>query len=203
VQGDNENGNAVCTTADGQLGVYYRFTLRVIATGEILDTYFRCIPGGPAPPATPPAAPTREELRKSVPVPEPSIAANPSGQGVTGLDSWFWANQAGPVTATVTLRGWTVTGTLTPTKWVWATGDGASYTASTPGSEADPAVKHAYQTKGSRQLTVDVSWEGSYAVSGYGTAYTVEDLATESTAAVDYPVAEIRSVLDDPAVRQP
>lgn len=203
VQGENDNGNATCATGDSQLGVYTRFTLRVIATGEVLDTYFECIPLGPAPPAPPPAAPTREELEKSVPVPLPTIAANPSGQGVTGLDSWFWADNASPVTATVSLRGWTVTGTLTPTKWVWSTGDGASYTASTPGSQADPAVEHAYQTKGSRQLAVQVSWEGSYTVSGYGTTYTVEDLVTENTATVDYPVAEIRSVLDDPAVPLP
>lgn len=199
VQGDDENGNATCTTADGQLGVYTRFTLRVIATGEVLDTYFECIPAGPAPPAPPPPPPTRQEIEDAVAVPVPAIGASPSGQGVTGMDSWFWADPQGPLSVSVTLRGWMVTGTVTPTTWTWSTGDGSRYTTSLPGSEADPAVEHVYETTGDREIGLQVTWAGDYVVTGYGTSYTVDDLDAENAIGVAYPVAEIRSVLDDPA----
>jgi hypothetical protein len=190
-----------CTTADGRPGTRYRDTL-LSATGEVLNSVITCVGDGePAPTAAvpPPAPPTREELIASAPIPRPVIGRNPTGRGLTGLESWFWASGGTTVEASVTLRGWTVTGTLGAGTLTWDTGDGGRYQTAEPGTAQAPAVAHMYERKGTWPVTVDVSWSGSYTISGFGTSFTVDGLTTTGTASVDYEVIEVRSVLDEQA----
>lgn len=194
----------LCTVPGELIGIgqRYRYTLIDSATGQVLREEIVCVsnsaPADAPPPAPlPPAPPTREELLDATPIPQPIIEANPSGRGLTGLESWFWAGDSGAVTAAVTLRGWTVSGTLTADSWTWTTGDGGRYEVSTPGSPEDPAVRHLWETKDTWSVTLEVSWSGSYTVSGFGTTLVVDGLVAEDSTTVDYPVVEVRAVLDD------
>jgi hypothetical protein len=193
--------NGPCTdAANGQPGRTWLYTLHDAATGAILQTRTDCIANrdpestlGAA--ATPP--PTPAELVGAAPIPEPAIQASPGGRGLTGLESRFWAADPGPVSVSVTIRGWNVTGNLAAHRWTWTTGDGGRYEASRPGSADDPAARHTYGTKDTWPVALTVNWEGSYTVSGFGTTYTVTGLATTGTATVDYPVIEVRGVVDE------
>lgn len=191
-----------CTTADGQPGTRYRDTL-LSPSGAVLTTVVNCVgepqpgtPAAPPAPAPPPPPPSREELITSTPIPEPVIQRNPSGRGLTGLGSRFWATVDTQVEASVTLRGWTVTGTLGAGALSWDTGDGGHYQTTSPGTAERPAVEHVYEDDGRWPVTVNMSWSGSYTISGYGTSYTVEGLTAAGTASADYEVIEVRGVLD-------
>lgn len=171
----------------------------VSPTGEILQTSYSCGEEPGPEPAAPPAPPTQEELVASVPIPRLEIRRNPSARGLTGLESWFWAADPGAAETSVALDGWQVTGSLSPSRWVWEMGDGGRYETAGPGSAEDPAVVHTYESKGTWELSLRVEWSGTYTVSGYGTTYTVADLSTEDTADVAYQVIEVRGVLDEPS----
>lgn len=197
-------GYDTCTTAGGASGMRRRYTL-LSPAGAVLDSFVRCdgdpqLPAATATPAAsaiPPAPPTREELIEAAPIPDPVINRNPSMRGLTGLASWFWASIGTKVDASVTLRGWTVTGTLGAGTLTWDTGDGGRYQTTTPGTADTPAVEHVYERKGTWPVSVNVAWSGSYTVSGYGTSYTVGGLTTAGTSSLAYEVVEVRSVLDD------
>ena len=197
------SGPIQCTTDGGAPGVYYVQTLRSIATGELLQSTIGCVGQGadpattPTAPPPPPPPPTVEELVAATPIPKPEINANPSRRGLTGLESWFWAADPGTVTASVSLRGWTVSGRLSIGSWVWETGDGGHYETDGPGGPENPAVLHMYETKGMWTLSVEVSWSGSYTVSGYGASFTVDGLSVSGSDTMDYPVIEVRGVIDD------
>jgi hypothetical protein len=195
------DANGPCTDANGEPGRTYLYILRDAATGVVMDRFTRCVAlGAPEPPVeeAPPAPPTQEELLDAAPIPQPAITMSPAGRGLTGLESWFWTSTPATVEASATVRGWTVTGSLTATAWVWHTGDGATYTSNAPGTAEQPAARHVYETKATQALELDVTWTGSYAVSGFGTTFTVGDLTTTGTATADYPVVEVRGVLDEP-----
>lgn len=195
------DANGPCIDAsNGQPGRTWRYTLRDTATGAILQTRLDCVANrdpestlGAA--ATPP--PTPAELVGAVPIPEPAILSNPGGRGLTGLETLFWAADPGPVSVSVTIRGWNVTGTLTAQRWTWTTGDGGRYEASSPGNADDPAARHTYEMKDTWPVALQVGWSGSYTVSGFGTTYTVTGLATTSASALDYDVIEVRGVVDE------
>jgi hypothetical protein len=182
--------------------MFYRHTLRSTATGEVLRIAFGCVAAGdpavaPAAPPPPPPPPTFDELVAATPIPQPEISTNPASRGLTGLESWFWAANPGTVTASVTLRGWTVSGNLSIGSWVWETGDGGHYETDGPGTPEDPAVRHMYETKGVWPLSLEVSWSGSYTVSGYGASFTVDGLSVAGSDTLDYQVIEVRGVIDD------
>lgn len=200
----NEQG--ICMTADGGGGIPHVYELIDRATGAVLETRpgFVCVPvnqdplavpDAPAPPAAP-APPTNEEILEVTPIEPAVIRVNPSGRGLTGLASWFWLDDPGVVETSADLEGWHVEGTARVDRWVWRVGDG-TYTTTSAGSEADPAVEHVFERRGSVEVSVERSWTGSYTVSGYGISYTVDGLATEDASSVDYEVIEVRGVLDD------
>lgn len=191
-----------CVDDIGQPGWVYRHTLRSLETGEVLRLTFGCVASGegdgpPAAPPPPPEPPTFEEIVASTPVPAPEIAADPSGRGLTGLESWFWAADPGTVTASASLRGWTVSGSLSIGAWVWETGDGGRYETDGPGTAEAPAVRHIYEVKGTWPVSLEVSWSGSYTVSGYGAFFTLGGLSVEGSDTLDYDVIEVRGVIDD------
>jgi len=191
----------VCQTADGGGGIPHVYELIDRATGEVLETRpgIVCVPvdqDPAAPAAPPPALPTNEEILEVTPIEPAVIRVNPSGRGLTGLASWFWLDDPGVVETSADLEGWHVEGTARVDRWVWRVGD-ATYTTTSAGSEADPAVEHVFERRGSVEVSVERSWTGSYTVSGYGISYTVDGLATEDGSSVDYEVIEVRGVLDE------
>jgi hypothetical protein len=201
-----ENAQGVCRTTDGGAGIPHVYELIDRATGAVLETRpgIVCVPvdqdplvlpAAPAAPA-PPAPPTNEEILEATPIEPAVIRVNPAGRGLTGLASWFWLDDAGVVQTSADLEGWHVEGTARVDRWVWRVGD-ATYTATRPGSEAEPAVEHTFERLGSVEVSVERSWTGSYTVSGFGISYTVDGLTTQDAAAVDYEVIEVRGVLDE------
>jgi hypothetical protein len=191
-----------CVADDGEPGFVYRQTLRSVDTGEVLRVTFGCVAEGdpaapPEAPPPPPAPPTVEEIVAATPIPAPEITVNPSGRGLTGLESWLWASNPSTVGTSVSLRGWTVTGSLSIGGWVWETGDGGHYQTDGPGTPQAPAVRHVYETKGTWPVSLEVSWSGSYTVSGYGASYSVGGLSVGGSDTLDYHVIEVRGVIDD------
>jgi hypothetical protein len=147
-------------------------------------------------PGEPPTPPTPAEVWDRVGIPVPGIGVNPAAEGLTGLDTWLWYEGSRGVTVTVSLRGYTVTATAGPSKYRWGMGDGTTYTTTDPGSEADPAATHMYETREEYPLSLDVTWEGSWSISGWGIDETGLDLGTIAVHNErNYHVIEIRSVL--------
>lgn len=191
----------------GEPGRTYVYTLWDRATGEPREITTTCAavaeagpdaPDSPGDPAPIPAPPTLEEILDRTPIPQAQIVASPSARGLTGLESWFWAVDPGDVDALATIRGWTASGSVSPTNWSWVTGDGGTYTSSGPGSAEDPAVRHTYETTDVWPVRLQVSWSGSWTISGYGTEFTMSDLSTDTAGTLDYLVIEVRGVLDEP-----
>jgi hypothetical protein len=153
-------------------------------------------------PVVPPAPPTPEEAWQAVPIAEPSININPDGLGATGIETWLWGSSADPVSVSVTVRGYTVTGVASPTEWQWNMGSisgtsnpSPALRASTPGSSQAPAGRYTYETKGSYTITHEVTWSGTFTVTGWGLPalpLNAGIIVVESSR--PYQVVEIRSV---------
>lgn len=171
----------------------------------------------------PPPPPTLDEImalaREQIPV--PAVAANPDWGGATGLETWFWYEGPGEVTASASIRGYTVTATVAPARFYWdpcvsyrppqghqtngARGCPALLASDTPGSRpaADSdgsaaAARFQYETKGTYEIRHQVVWDGSWSFSGHG-ASAAGDLPTirATGARPDYVVDEIRGELAD------
>jgi hypothetical protein len=187
---------APCVVGTAQLdpaGPGYLYFIEVISvSGATISSAFRCV--GPGEDPLPPPPPTRAEIWDSAPIPQPVIHLSPIGDGLVGLDTWLWGDNHGPVTVTVSLRGWTVSGTVTPTAWVFDTSDGGHYTAPNPGSENSPVGAHIFGRQGTYTVTHTVEWGGGFTISGYGLAFTVTGLSGDFAATAAYPVIEIEAV---------
>lgn len=145
-------------------------------------------PGGGAPGGAPPPPPSLGEAVASCPSPgAPGLGRNPDPEGVTGLATYLWAQPQAPMSSSGVVRGYAVACTVTPVRWVWETGDGASYASDRPGGpHPDHPAEHVYETKGDYDQRLTVTWR---AVTSMGTA-TLTRTTTEA-----YHVFEIRSVL--------
>jgi PKD domain-containing protein len=183
-------------------GPVVRYRLIDDATGEVLDTSApRCSSEGAPPPEAVEALapPTMEEVLDEAAIPQPAIAVNPSTEGITGMESWFWLTDVETTVAvTAELAGYQVTTNLEAVAYRWTIGDEATHTSTSPGSEADPAVRHTFDRKGTHTITVEMVWQGSYTYSGFGVDETVDGLEATTEGSVDYTVVEIVSVVDDP-----
>lgn len=192
-----------CTTTDGRQGQTYRFTLHSVS-GETIRNEMRCVADGDDPD---PAAqgfidpPTVEQLLDLALIPEPQVRVDPSPEirGLTGLESYFWAEPPGEVAVDDSALGWTVAASLDPVEWQWDVGDEGTYTTDGPGSQDDPAVAHLYETKGTWTVTVTVTWEGSFTVSNpdLDIEYEVPGLSAEQSGSFEYQVIEARAVVDE------
>ena len=148
-------------------------------------------------PPPPPPPPTPAEVWASTPLPVPHFNFNPGTLGLTQLPTWMWlTGVGGQVTATVTIRGYSVVTTAHPIAYYWFFGDGGSTVGSSPGSEAEPSVTHTYVTKGAYDVEVIIGWSGQYTFTGHGQPAETVVLGTVDgpTAAADYGVQEVRSV---------
>lgn len=183
------------------------------ASGAVLNRSTGCaaipVPGGPAvpaPPPPPPPPPTAAEVRNLTPIPNPGWGISPVGTGLTGLATWLYdSNGATPRTATAVIRGYTVTSTARPQRWVWdmaASGPSSRsnppsvVSSSTPGTADHPAVTYTYETGGSYGLTLTTTWGGSFTYTRPGDNPVTSDLGTTTrTANRSYTVGSIQPVV--------
>lgn len=182
---------------DEPIGISWGYQPINAATGQPVGDVVETCSLAAAPPQPPPA-PTAAELWAASPLPTPVVAASPPGQGLVGVATWFWSDlPATPVTATVTLRGWTATVTATPTAWSWDAGDGTDrLSAPSPGTSTNPAATHAYTAHGTYTVTHSVTWTGRLTLTGYGVTMVDQGLGTvTSSATTAYPVQQRQAVL--------
>ncbi len=141
-------------------------------------------------PPPPPRPPSRDEVVAICPdLGDPEIGRNPRRRGLTGLDTWLWAESQESVRAGATIRGYRVRCGLTPQRWTWETGDGASYSADRPGGpHPDNPVTHMYERKADYTLRLTVEWRRE---TSFGTSILTR------TTEEPYRVIEVRSVLTD------
>jgi hypothetical protein len=117
-------------------------------------------------------------------LPTPSIAANPAGEQLVNLPTWMWLSSGwGPVSATATVPGVSVTATATPTSVTWSMGDGSTVTCTDAGTPFHPGTAptasspdcgHTYQTSSASQagqafpVSATVHWIVTWAGGGQG-----------------------------------
>ena len=201
--------NAPFDPNGGQIPWGWRYTvyLRDRATGALIgEPQEICVPltdpGSTTPPPPPVLAqpPTIGEIWNAAAIPGPQIGVSPTTDGVTGLETWMWAaNPQTTVRVSVTLDGFTVTGTAQLVGYQFDFGDGGSTSSTIGGSEAQPAVRHTYETKGDYTLRVASLWRGEFVMTGPGltTPLPVDLRTAQLTSTRPYRVVEIRSVLVD------
>lgn len=172
-------------------------------TGIVVAQTTSCValsgPGGaPGPPPDVPAPPTIGEIWSRAALPAPTLGLSPVGQGVTGLETWIWATSDETLALSLTIRGYTVTGTARLAGWQFATGDGTVVERAAGGAPNRPALRHAYERIGAYDLGVTARWDATVVVSG-------PDFAPRPTpigealllATYRYPVTEVRAVLTE------
>lgn len=134
----------------------------------------------------------RSQLR----LPSPSIAANPAGDQLVNLPTWMWLSGGwGPVSATASVPGVSVTAVATPTSVTWAMGDGSTvtctgagtpYKAGTDPKAPSPDCGHVYRRSSASQpgqaypVTATVHWTVTW--SGAGQGGTFPDMTTTGNA---------------------
>lgn len=150
----------------------------------------------------------------------PAVQTNPAPAhgGITGLENWFWYDGPREVTAESSVRGYTVTATMRPTRFVWepcaefeATSDNdsgralgcpAQLESTDPGRQPDgdddaaaAATRWTYETEGSYVIRHHVLWEGEWTFSGNGQTSSGTLSAIRTTGEAPYQVNEVRSRL--------
>jgi hypothetical protein len=161
--------------------------------------------GGNTPPILSPAQ-LAEMAHKRLLLPNPKISANPVGDQLVNLPTWMWlASGWGPVSATASVSGVSVTATATPTAATWSMGDGSTVTCSGAGTpyraDSDPKAQspdcgHTYRTSSAKQagqafpVTATVHWTVTW--TGAGQGGTFPDLTTTGNAA--FRVAESQAL---------
>ncbi|MBX7268932.1 hypothetical protein KIF24_24800 [Micromonospora sp. Llam7] len=132
------------------------------------------------------------------------ISPNPSGTGLVGLPVWMWTAVTpqtwGPITATASVPGLSVTARGQATKIRWEMGDGRSVTCGNPGTRYDKAKHGASESPtcgyddgyslpsrtksgGRYTITATTTWHIDWWVVGGGATGT-ETVTRESTTSV-------------------
>lgn len=200
------HGDFCIDPATQQRGVGYIEQIVNRATGEVVSSREGCKvrpgPRVPTAPAVAPQLPAPQEIWEHVPLPRPDWGLNPSANGLTGLETWLWdPNGGAPVSATVTLDGFTATATARPVRWewrMWERGDTPNVNppprvvSTSPGSPERPAGKYMYETNGEYTVTRTVVWAGSYTLAGPGVSETVDLGTTTTSSSRRYPVIAVR-----------
>jgi hypothetical protein len=194
----------LCILNPGQTPSEFGATFRQIAvdpqTGRVVIDRLLCIPlvdGHAPPPPPPPVLPTLEEVWKSAQLPTPVIGISPAKRGITGLDTHIWTETGNTVTISVSLDGYSVTGTATVVGYAVQVDDDAATKTDKAGRPDDPIAHHLFETKGDHKVSVGVIWHGVATFDGPDLEHpiTVGIGDATITATLTYPVKEVRSVL--------
>ncbi|MER7167706.1 hypothetical protein ABT336_16760 [Micromonospora sp. NPDC000207] len=156
------------------------------------------------------APPDPEELARralaSISLREPNIAVAPrrgNGPGLVGLPVWMWAsrgpNYFGPISASASDRGLTVTITARVDRIVWNMGDGEKRTCLGPGTPYRADGPHAggpspdcgyhdgYPKAGRYRISATTFWTVSWSASsgGAGDSFTLTRTSNTTTIEID------------------
>jgi len=151
----------------------------------------------PKPVITKPPTPKpiiKKPVVKKVAVPKPSTASlsdklikllpagdinfQPSTQSVVNIPTYFWTQTPERFQAVVPILDVIVYVNLYSTL-TWSFGDGAQLTTPLRGGPfPNPSVTHAYKTKGDKEVSLLVSWQGTWTVNG-ATSPIVGNLITQ------------------------
>ena len=128
---------------------------------------------------------------------DPALEIVPARIGLTGLDSFFWlADEPGPVQATATAGGLSVTAEARPVQYVWDFGDDTDKVTTTSGRPwtrwRDGSVAHMYQTRARYDVTAEVVWSARWRV-GAGAWVPLGFFSNSDTR--EYPVRQMISML--------
>jgi hypothetical protein len=185
-----------------EIGAGYVILLVNLALGLVLHLEYICQWPGAPPPEPPPPPPTEEEFREAYAhamALKPSISPAAEIGGLTGLDSWFWCTDPGPVAVAVNLRGWTANGEVEVVQLAWEVGgpDGVSDVSTSCGSEEAPSVTWTPETMGEYSVALTSTWAGAWELTWNGIQMGSFPLGPVSLggAAQEYPVDEYRGVL--------
>jgi hypothetical protein len=185
-----------------QFGWWYTIETINTTIGNVVATRRVCIAFDPASPGIPPPPPiadppTYGEIWRAATIAPPQIGVNPTIEGVTGLSTRLWATSADSVAISVSIRGYTATGSATRTEFWFAPGDATSTVRSNDGGTAiDPALEHVYERRGDYVLRAGALWVGQVTVTGPDIPTTTIDLGSALlVVARDYHVVEVRSVV--------
>lgn len=171
------------------------------------------VPPAPVPVAVVPPSPAEvaQVAVSRLRLPSPVVGTSPAGDQVVRVPTWLWVDRSvwGPVSATASVPGVSVTATAVPVSATWSMGDGESVTCPGPGtaygSGSDPAsaspdcgytyARSSAGVPGERfSVWVTVAWRVSW--SGGGQSGTVEGLSTRAGA--DVRVREVQAVVVNP-----
>jgi hypothetical protein len=202
----------VAGPALGQQGSWYVWKC---TTAGVTDGLFHppvFIPNGqPGPGAAPLPSPAQlaQMARSQLRLPTPTIAANPPGEQLVNLPTWMWLSSGwGPVSATASVPGVSVTAVATPTSVSWSMGDGSTVNCTAAGTPFQPGTDptapspdcgHTYHTSSASQatqafsVTATVHWTVTW--SGAGQGGTFPDMTTTGNAA--FRVAESQALNGD------
>lgn len=138
------------------------------------------------------------EALKTVRLPAPQILANPSAGGLPGVTTFFWAVLPSHMDFDLSIDGMSTHLTATPLRVTWHLGDGRIL----PGTPAQGDETRAqapasgtgidFESPGIHQVRAVVDWDVVWNTNE-GESGKVD--GRQSSAAVDYPVGERRSVL--------
>lgn len=139
--------------------------------------------------------------------PEP-LETSPNSLGAVGLPVWLWSdstgpNVTGPVSASASERGFTVTVQATMTKIEWSLGDGSPSFSCGIGQRFDPRTmnpdtpvvcgsQRGYQKQGEYQITATSNWQVQW--SGIGESGTIP---IQAVSAGTVRIGEIQVVVKD------
>jgi hypothetical protein len=133
-----------------------------------------------------------------LPIHGPAIGTAPAagGSGLVGLPVWLWtavtAQTWGPISATASVPGLSVTATANATKIVWSMGDGTAVVCTDPGTPYEarfgntdsPTCGHRYRTSSRTQpggrytVTATTTWHVTWAGGGQSGVVDVTRTAT-------------------------
>ena len=144
--------------------------------------------------------PSDAELFKMKEIKAPPVTLNPLPNGLTGLQTGLWYEGEREVTIDGNLNGYVVVASVKPTSYRWIMGDGQEHLSLSPGgpAEADWAARHTYETKGDYDITLEVTWAGSYTFTSADGASTTVPLGPITVEGKHrYHVIEVRSGLEE------
>lgn len=176
----------------GKFGWTYRFIGTTVDGAVVIDEVV-CVPfdNSPKPkPPAPPQLPTLEETWNAANLPTPAIVTDPPNRGITNLPTRIAATSPTTLTVSATIRGYRIVGTAT-LDHVLISVDGGPATRAANDS-------YTFATKGNHTITIAAVWHGRATLTGPGLngPIALADIGTATlTAQRDYPVHELRSVL--------
>jgi hypothetical protein len=164
-------------------------------------------------PGVPSIAALAQQAMESLPLVGPNIgiAPNPEGTGLVGVPVWLWTENTdatwGPLPASVSVAGITVTAQGQASQIAWNMGDGTTVVCENPGRPYDPSYGaetpdcgHVYsypshsQPDGRYQVTATTTWHVEWWVEPRGSGATGEDFFERESTPVFIQIHELQVV---------